>query len=75
MSVQNVKVRGQRSKSQESKPNLTFYGLLLQFEFTYGYEMMYKASSSIGEVPYCFSRSTVKLQGETWRDKFGVSGL
>ena len=27
--------------------------------------MMHKAWSSIGEVPYCFSRSPVKLQGHT----------
>ena len=39
--------------------------LLLQFEFTNGYEMMHKAWSSIEEVPYCFSRSSVKFQGHT----------
>ena len=36
-----------------------------QIEFTNGYEMMHKAWSSIDEVPYCFSRSYVKLQGHT----------
>ena len=35
------------------------------FEYTNGYEMMHKASSRIEEVPYCFSRSYVKLQGHT----------
>ena len=35
------------------------------FEFTNGYEMMHKAWSSIEEVPYCFSRSSVKFQGHT----------
>ena len=30
-----------------------------------GYEMMHKAWISIEEVPYCFSRSYVKLQGHT----------
>ena len=39
--------------------------LLLQFESTNGYEMMHKAWSNIEEVPYCFSRSCVKLQGHT----------
>ena len=32
---------------------------------TNGYEMMHKAWSSIEEVPYCFSRSSVKFQGHT----------
>ena len=35
----------------------------LQFQFTNGYEIMHEAWSSIGEVPYCFSRSSVKFQG------------
>ena len=38
---------------------------LLQFEFTNGYEMMHKAWSSMEEVPYCVSMSSVKLQGHT----------
>ena len=38
-------------------------GLQLQFEFTNGNEMMHNAWSSIEEVPYCFSRSSVKFQG------------
>ena len=43
--------------------------------------MMYKAWSSIEEVPYCFSRSCVKVQGHTakknrwFSPKLGVSGL
>ena len=37
----------------------------LQFEFTNGYEMMHKAWSSIEEVPYCFSRSSIKYPGHT----------
>ena len=35
------------------------------FEITNGYEMMHKAWSSIEEVPYCFSKSYIKLQGHT----------
>ena len=65
MSMQKVKVRGQRSRSQRSTPNLAVSGLLLQFEFTYGSEIMHTAGSSIEEVPYCFSRSSVKFQGHT----------
>ena len=34
-------------------------------KFTNGYEMLHKAWSSIEEVPYCFSRSSVKFQGHT----------
>ena len=62
-SMHNVKVRGQRPRTQRSKPNLTVAGPLLQFEFTYDDEMMHKAWSSIEEVPYCFSRSSIKFQG------------
>ena len=47
----------------------------------YSNKMMHKAWSSMEEVPYCFSRSSVKLQGHTalkkrpiW-PKLGVSGL
>ena len=36
---------------------------VLQFEFTYGNEMKHKAWCGIEEVPYCFSRSSVKFQG------------
>ena len=32
---------------------------------TNGYEVLHKAWSSIKEVPYCFSRSSIKLQGRT----------
>ena len=64
-SMQKVKVRGQRSRSQRSRPNLTVSGLLLQFEFTYDDEMIHIAWCCLGEVPYCFSRSSVKFQGRT----------
>ena len=40
MSMQEVKVRGQKSRPQMSKPNLAVSGLQLQFEFTYYDEMM-----------------------------------
>ena len=64
-SMQKIKVRGQRSRSQRSQPNLTVSGLWLQFKFTYDDEMMYIASCCLGEVPYCFSRLSVKFQGHT----------
>ena len=45
---------------------------------TYGDEMMHKAWYCLGEVPYWFSRFSVKFQGHTncrFRPKLGVSGL
>ena len=81
MSVQKIKVIGQRSRSQRSKPNLAVSGLWLQFEFTYGDEMIPKAWCGLGEVPCCFLRSSVKFQGHTAKKnhrfwpKSGVSGL
>ena len=64
------KVIRQISRSHGSKkcrfwPRLGVSRLQLQFEFINGYEMMHKAWSSIEEVPYCFSRSSVKFQGHT----------
>ena len=42
-SMKNVKVKDQSLGSQRSKPNLAVSGPYLQFEFTYGAEMMYIA--------------------------------
>ena len=65
------KVRGQRSevkvtdvheKGQRSKVKVKLW---LQFEFTYGDEMMHKAWCCLEEVPYRFSRSSIKFQGHT----------
>ena len=53
------------SKNRRIWPKLAVSGLLLKFEITDGYEMMHKVWSSIEKVPYCFSRSYVKLQGHT----------
>ena len=61
----HAKGKGQRSRSQRSRPNVAISGLWLQFEFTYGDEMMHKAWCYLGEVTYCFSRSSVKFQGHT----------
>ena len=64
------KVIRQISRSHGSKnrliwPRLGVSGLYLQIGITDGYEMMHKAWSSIEEVSYCFSRSSVKFQGHT----------
>ena len=53
------------SKNHRIWPELGVSRLYLQLEFTDGYEMMHRAWSSIVEVPYCFSRSSVKCQGHT----------
>ena len=47
---------------------LSVSGLSLQFEFTDGFEMIYKAWSSIEEVSYCMSRSSIKFQGHTGQE-------
>ena len=54
MSMQKVKVRGQRSRSQRSNPNLAV-----------SCEMMHNAWSCLEEVLYCFWRSSIKFQGHT----------
>ena len=57
--------RSHVAKNRQIWPRLGVSGLQLQFEFTNGYEMLHKAWSSIAEVPYRFSRSSVKFQGHT----------
>ena len=57
--------RSHGSKNLQFWPKLSVSGLSLQFEITNGYEMMHRAWNSIEEVPYCFSRSSVKFQGHT----------
>ena len=62
----SVKFQGHTGqKNRQFWPKLVVSGLLLQFEFTNGYEKMQKAWGSIEEVPYCFSRWSVKFQGHT----------
>ena len=50
-------------KNRQFWPELGISRLQLQFELTDGYEMMYKAWNSLKEVPYFFSRSSIKFQG------------
>ena len=57
--------RSHRTKNRRFWSELSVSGLYLQLEFTDGYEMMHKAWSSIREVPYSFSRSSVKFRGHT----------
>ena len=59
----NLRSRG--SKNCPIWPKLGVSGLQLQFEFTYDDEMMHIAWYCLGEVPYCFWRSSVEFQGHT----------
>ena len=58
-------LRSHGSKYRRFRPKLGVSGLKLQFELNDGYEMMHKAWSHLEEVPYFFSRSSVKFQGHT----------
>ena len=57
--------RSQGANNCRIWPRLGVSGLLLQFKFTNGYEMLHKAWSSIEEVPYFFLRWSNKFQGHT----------
>ena len=62
----SVKFQGHTAlKIVEFDPNWAFLDCNSKFKITDGYEMMHTASSSIEEVLYCFSRSSVKFQGHT----------
>ena len=52
-------------KNHSFWPKLGISRLKLQLEFTDGYEMVQKAVSNIGEVPYYLLRSSIKCQGHT----------
>ena len=64
----HAKSQGQRSKVKvtEVKTQFSrFRTVTPVFEFTYDDEMIHKGWCCLGEVPYCFSRSSVKFQGHT----------
>ena len=52
-------------KNRRIWPRLGVSGLQLQFKFINGYGMLHKGWSRIEEVPYCFSRSSIKFLGHT----------
>ena len=64
--MQKVRGQGQRSKQISSQFGY-FWTVNSLFEFTDGYEMMYKAWSGIEEeeVLYCFFKSSIKFPGHT----------
>ena len=65
----HAKGRGQRSKVNVTEVRTLLYRFrtVTQFELTYGDEMRHTAWCCLEEVPYCFSRSTVKFQGHFGR--------
>ena len=57
--------RSHGTKNRLFDPN---WGFPIAFEFTDGFEMMHKAWCSTEDVPYHFSRSSIKFQGHTgWK--------
>ena len=63
-STSSVKFQGHTGqKNHQFRPELSISRLWLKFEFNDGFEMMHTASWSIEEVPYYFSRSSIKFQG------------
>ena len=77
----SVKFQGQTGKNHRFWPELSVSDLYIKFEFTHGFEMMYKAWWSIEEVPYFFSMSSTKFRGKTGQKnlwfwpEFSFSGL
>ena len=64
-SMQKVKVRGQRSRSQRSTLNLSFRTVPPVWILLWRWNDAYIAWWCLGEAPYCFSRSSGKFQGHT----------
>ena len=60
-----VHAKGQGQRSKVKVTEVTTQLDRFQFEFTYDDEILYIAWCCWGEVPYCFSRSSVKFQGHT----------
>ena len=76
--LQKFKVRGQRSRLQRSKFKVAVSGSLLQFDFTYGDEMMHKAWYRLGAVPYFQGHlsnfKVTLLKNRRFWPKLGVCG-
>ena len=68
MSLQKVRIRGQRSRSQRSKEVCAQFGhfqIVTPVWIQRWQQMMHKFWRGIEEVLYCFSRSSVKFWGHT----------
>ena len=77
----HAKGQGQRSRSKRSKPNSTFLDRNSSLNSHMVMKLMNKAWCCLEEVPYCFSRSSIKVQGHSAKKnhrfwpKLGISGL
>ena len=59
----SIKFQGHKGQMSLILSRIERFRTVTPFEFTDGFEMIYKAWSGIEEVPYCFSRSSIKFQG------------
>ena len=73
MSMQKVKVRGQRSRSQRAKPR--FRTVTPVWNHRCLWNVAQSLKYSIGEMPYCLSRSYVKFQGNTGQKSLIVTQI
>ena len=63
-----VKFQGHTGQKMPILTRIERFRTELRFELTNGFEMMLEAWCSIEEVPYYFSRSSIKFQGHTgWK--------
>ena len=69
----NFKVTGLKTIS--ILPKIRIFQTETPVGFTDGYEMMLKSWNSIEEVPYCFSRSSMKFQGHKGQISLILSGI
>ena len=63
--MSSAKLQGHTGQKYRFWPEFCASGLPLQFLLTNGFEMMHKAYRNIGDVPYCFSRLSIKCQCQT----------
>ena len=71
----SVKFQGHGAKKYRFWPKIGIFRTVTPVQFTDVYEMMLKSWSSIEEVPYCFSRSSVKFQGHKGQISLILSGI
>ena len=69
MQKSRSKVKTQGHTGQDKFCRLGVFGPYLQFVFTVGYEMMYKAWGGIKRCPIVFSKSSIKFQGHTGKQQ------
>ena len=73
-SKSSIKFQGHTGqKNHQFWSQLSVSGLQLKFDFTDGFEMMHKAWWCLQEVPYCFSRSSIRFHDHTdWKSTIWI---